>query len=519
MRRTIMAERRVKQTIDLLPRTVHVHDRLTPLQARSFNLAAVTGALATAGLEHFVVRGMEDCTSVVAVREDQRAKVLASLAELGRDSAAYVTSVLPRPSVRDLLGEAGVADSWRKPGQAKVLRLIWFRTDPARTLVYDREYGCDIEFWTSEEGLLTAPRPNGVTSIVAADAAPVRAPGEQFTRLGGLRHTLPPVRTRREMTAVLPEDVGFPIDVVYRWVDGTDADCQQGRAQVTGGGTGHAEPAGEARSLSRDGLRYSLRSVHANAPWVRNFYIVTDDQTPDWLDRSQPNLRVVNHKEIFSDPSVLPVFNSHAVESQLHHIDGLAEHFIYVNDDMFIGRPLTPQAFFLSNGLSRFFLSPGQVPFGPAAPGDPPVDAAGKNNRRLLERRFGVTITQLFQHVPYPLRRSVLSEIEAEFPQEYAATMASRYPSPRDLSPVCHLYHYYAYHSGRALPGSVRYGYIQLAVSELGARLNRVLARRDWDAFCLGDAHSTREELAYQRAVLLPFLRSYFPVASPYERS
>jgi hypothetical protein len=484
---TTMAERRVTQTIDLLPRVVHVHEQLTPLRARALNLAAVTGALATAGLEHFVVRGTGDRASVVAVREDQRAKVLASLQGLGRESAAYVASVLPRPSARDLLGEAGAAISWHKPGQAKVLRLIWFRTDPARTLVYDREYGCDVEFWESgDRGVLTAPRPNRVTSVVAADAAPVQAPGEQFTRLGGPRHTLPPVRTRREMTAVLPDDVGFPIDVVYT-------------------GVGHE-------------LRHSLRSVHSNAPWVRDIYLVTDDRTPDWLDTSRPNLRVVNHKEIFSDPRVLPVANPHAVESQLHHIDGLAEHFIHFNDDMFIGRPLIPQAFFAANGLSRFFLSSRQVPFGPVAPGDPAVDAADGYNRRLLERTFGVTITQAFARVPHPLRRSVLSEIEAEFPREYAATMASRFPDRRDLSPAA-LYHYYADRSGRAVSGAVRHGYIQLAVSDLGARLNRVLARRDWDAFCLDDAHSTEEELAYQRVVLLPFLTSYFPVASPYERS
>jgi hypothetical protein len=228
---------------------------------------------------------------------------------------------------------------------------------------------------------------------------------------------------------------------------------------------------------------------------------------------------VVGHKEIFSEPGVLPVFNPHAVESQLHHIDGLAEHFIYFSDDMFIGRPLIPQAFFLANGLSRFLLSSARVPLGPVAPGDRPADAACKNNRRLLERRFGVTITRALAHAPHPLRRSVLGEIEREFPQEYAATTRARIPDPRDLSPASNLYHHYAYQTGRAVSGSMRYGYIHLAVSDLGARLNRVLARRDWDAFCLDDAHSTEEGLAYQRVVLLPFLKSYFPVASPYERS
>ena len=39
---------------------------------------------------------------------------------------------------------------------------------------------------------------------------------------------------------------------------------------------------------------------------------------------------MVSHKEIFADPGVLPVFNSHAIESQLHHIDGLADPKAYL---------------------------------------------------------------------------------------------------------------------------------------------------------------------------------------------
>lgn len=508
----------VELPIQLLPRKVFVHDGLTPLQARTMNLTAVTEALSASGLDHFVVRGMDDRTSVVGVRRDDRAAVLAALARLGKETAAYVVAVVPKPSVRDVPAEAAAKSTWRKLGEPKVLRMIWYRTDPTHALVYGREFGCDIEFWgTDRQGRLWAPRPNRMTRMLPPADVVVEAAAERFTRLAGPRPTMATVHTRAAMTPPLPDEIDFPIDIVYTWVDGTDPEWQRKRALVTGE-TYHAESASDARFLSRDELRYSLRSVHANAPWVRNIYVVTDDQTPAWLDTSQPNLKVISHKEIFSDPSVLPVFNSHSIESQLHHIDGMAEHFLYLNDDMFIGRPLAPQAFFLANGLSKFFLSQGRVPQGPITADDTPVDAAHKNNRRLLEREFGPTSSQVFQHVPYALRRSVMAEIEAKFSTEYATTMASRFRSMQDLSTVSNLYHYYAYHTGRALPGTVKYGYIQLAVPDLGARLTRVLARRDWDAFCLNDAFSTEAELAAQHAVLQPFLDAYFPVASPYER-
>jgi hypothetical protein len=509
---------RVELPIQLTPRTVHVHDGLTPLGARARNLEAVTAALAAAGLEHFAVRGMDDRTPVVGVRRDDREAVLKVLAELGAASDAYVVPVEPKPSLRDIPAEARAEGTWRKLAEANVLRMIWYRTDPTHALVYGREYGCDVELWgTGRDGRLWAPRPNRMTRALPGPQEPVAAPAEGFTRLAGRQPGGATVRTRPEMTGRLPEDIDFPIDVVYTWVDGTDPAWRRRRAEATGA-TYHAESASDARFLSRDELRYSLRSLHANAPWVRNIYLVTDEQTPAWLDTSAPNLHVVSHKEIFSDPSVLPVFNSHAIESQLHHIEGLAEHFLYFNDDMFIGRPLAPQAFFLANGLTKFFLSQGRVPRGPISDEDTPVDAAHKNNRRLLESKFGVTTTQVYQHVPYALRRSVLDAIEAEFPAEYAATMASRFRDTSDLSTVSNLYHYYAYHSGLALPGSVKYGYIQLAVPDLTARLARLLARRDWDAFCLNDAYSTEAEMAGQDTILRPFLDSYFPIASPYER-
>lgn len=508
----------VEMSIQMTPRTVHVHPGLTPLQARTLNHVAVAQALAEAGVEHFAVRGLEDRVPVIGVRADERDAVVAALAGLARRSRAYLSSIMPKPAVRDVLLDGADDAAWGKVAGAKVLRLVWFRTDPTQTLVYGREYGCDIEFWgTARDGRIWGPRHNRVGRVLPGEDTPVEAPMELFTRLAGVGRTLPPVRTRPEMTVTLPDDITFPIDLVYTWVDGTDPAWQQKRAQVTGE-TYHAESASAARFLSRDELRYSLRSIHANAPWIRNIYIVTDEQTPPWLDSTQPNIRVVSHKEIFSDPTVLPVFNSHAIESQLHRIDGMAEHFLYLNDDMFFGRPLAPQTFFLANGLSKFFLSQGRVPVGPVRVDDTPVDAAHKNNRRLLADKFGPVTTQVFQHVPYALRRSVMAEIEAEFRAEYTATMASRFRSTEDLSPVSNLYHHYAFLSGRALPGSVKYGYVQLAVPDLAARLARALERRDWEAYCINDAFSTEDQLAVQDAVLRPFLDGYFPVPSPYEK-
>jgi hypothetical protein len=508
----------IEMSIQLHPRRVQVHDGLIPLMARDLSLAATTDALTAAGLDHFAVRGLDDRTPVVGLRVSDRPAALAALAALGRARPGYVGAIQPKPLVRDLLLPAEAADTWKKLATATVLRLIWFYTEPTRSLVLGREYGCDIEFWTDDERRLVAPRPNRVMKVLPAGGQNIDVPAERFTRLRtGAGPAARTVRTRPEMAEPLPDEITFPIDAVFTWVDGQDPEWQRRRAEIKGESY-HPESASAARFINRDEMRYSLRSLHANAPWFRNIYIVTDDQVPSWLDTSVPNVQVVSHKEIFSDPSVLPVYNSHAIESQLHHIDGLAEHFVYFNDDMFIGRPLAPQAFFLANGLARFFFSQSRVPMGPISIEDTPVDAAHKNNRRLLNQRFGVTTTQVFQHVPYALRRSVMAELEEAFPADYAATMAARFRGLTDLSTVSNLAHYYGFHTGRALPGSIRYGYVQLAVPDLAQRLARALVRRDWDAFCLNDAFSTEAELVAQHSVLQPFLDSYFPVPSPYEK-
>jgi hypothetical protein len=514
------AETPVEMLVGTSTRWVHVEEGLTPLGARERNRERVAQTLEEAQIPYFAVRGLDDRTSVLGVSEADRQRVYKAVGRLFERERGYVGQIQPRPATPGSLQRGNSRATWTSLAGAQVVRLVWFRTESSRSLVYGEAYGCEIEFWQAqpEKERLLCPRHTRSMRVVEFEDDPVEVPGERFTRLAADGSgQLPPVRSRAEFARVLPEEVRFPIDVVYTWVDGQDPEWRRRKAAAAGESY-HEESASDARFLSRDELRYSLRSLHMNAPWVRKVFVVTDDQTPAWLETAHPGVQVVSHKEIFSDPSVLPVFNSHAIESQLHHIDGLAEHFLYFNDDMFVGRPLAPQAFFLANGVSRFFHSQSRVPMKPKSEADTPVDAACKNNRALIEEAFGVTLTQTFQHVPYAMRRSVLAEIEERFPQAYRTTMASRFRSMSDHSIPSSLYHYYAFLTGHAVPGSVRYGYVQLAVPDLAVRLERALARRDWDAFCLNDAYSTELELERQNQVLRPFLESYFPIPSPLEK-
>src|SRR4051794_9410433 len=96
---------RVEISIQLTPRTVHVHPALTALGARALNQDAVTRALGDAGIDYFAVRGMDDRPPVIGVRADDRRAALTVLAALARRTAGYMAAVLPKPGGRDLLAE------------------------------------------------------------------------------------------------------------------------------------------------------------------------------------------------------------------------------------------------------------------------------------------------------------------------------------------------------------------------------------------------------------------------------
>lgn len=139
------------------------------------------------------------------------------------------------------------------------------------------------------------------------------------------------------------------IDLVYTWVDGSDPQWRAKHDAVSGVATRPADNC-KGRYFNNDELRFSLRSVAKYAPWINHVYIVTDGQTPDWLDTSNPKVTIVDHSEILP-PEARPCFNAFVIEHCLHKIPGLSEHWLYANDDMFINRPVRPDDFFAPDGF------------------------------------------------------------------------------------------------------------------------------------------------------------------------
>ncbi|WP_306361144.1 stealth family protein [Nocardia sp. CC227C] len=405
-----------------------------------------------------------------------------------------------RSALRRVLGAAMMAGFSCNEKQRNVFRL-------GRDL--DPAHHVELELWEYHGDTVECPRPNALTRTVF-DLADV----EQSTVL--LYELSWP--TLAGMFAPNTTDVGFDIDIVFSWVDGSDPEFRARRAgmmaQVVVGEGDEAD----ARIRQIDELRYALRAVHKNAPWIRRIFIATDSAVPDWL-AEDPQVTIVRAVDHFADRSGLPIFNSHAVECQLQHIEGLSEHFLYSNDDMFFARPVRPSMFFTPAGVSRFIEADTRIGPGSNNERRSGFENAARVNRALLRQRFGHVITRHLEHTPVPLRRSVLHEMEREFAADFARTRTSRFRAATDISVTNSLYHYYALFTGRAVPqerGKVRY--VDTTLYTGLALLDGLARRRNVDFFCLNDGSFPEVPEAERVRAVSEFLETYYPEPAPWEK-
>ena len=144
------------------------------------------------------------------------------------------------------------------------------------------------------------------------------------------------------------------IDAVITWVDGEDPAHKARRRHYRRSGFKDQPLERNAiashRFRDHGELRYCVRSIRSYAPWIRYIHIVTDDQIPRYfnsLSARRSGVRFVSHRQIFAGLELVrPVFNSRAIETLIWRVPGLAEHFIYFNDDTFLCAPLETVYFF-----------------------------------------------------------------------------------------------------------------------------------------------------------------------------
>ena len=200
----------------------------------------------------------------------------------------------------------------------------------------------------------------------------------------------------------------------------------------------------DTRFLNNGELRFCIASIRRFAPWIRNIYLVTDAQCPDFLTeevRKKLDVVLVDHTEIFAGFEwALPSFNSRTIETALWRIPGLSEKFIYFNDDFVITAPVHPEDFFVGDkivarGAWRRMRTPGRW-----------YMLVSRMANYLTGKLLGITRTMhlLLQirsaelagfsgkyfwvdHVPHPVHKPVLESFFREDPEVFERNIRYRF--------------------------------------------------------------------------------------------
>ena len=248
------------------------------------------------------------------------------------------------------------------------------------------------------------------------------------------------------------------IDFVITWVDMNDPQWRADFAKYSGKPENTKNGVSEARFRDYGFLKYWFRGVEKFAPWVRKIHFVTSGQKPEWLDENNPKLNLVHHKDYIPE-QFLPTYNSVVIERYIHKIPGLAEHFVYFNDDFYIINNVKTDRFF-RNGLpcdiATFLYNPSWSQWYKRI----------KNNLRIINRHFdkkevmrrdhdkwfdksygararwnyilrpyGKFITLRTPHNAQPYLKSTFEEVWAVAGKELTETSVNRFRALNDLTP------------------------------------------------------------------------------------
>jgi hypothetical protein len=476
---------------------------VTPHEAQIEDLVFLRKVLNRANIPFLFVRNHKN-RPILAVDIELRPAVEQTLAAACADEPMYAKTI-DESGISPVLLANGHLSRLVDP---RIVRLYRRRIAPGG-LRFGPRFGVELQFWVFEENLVRCPVENSLTRKVLPrheiTTATVKLYGYKWPTIQG-------------MFTAHASDVTFDIDLVFSWVDGSDPEFRARRAaQMSEVAVGEGDDA-EARIRQIDELKYALRSVNMFAPWIRRIFIATDSVPPPWL-AEHPMITIVRAEDHFSDTAALPTYNSHAVESQLHHIPELSEHFLYSNDDMFFGRPLKATMFFSPGGVTRFIEAKTRIGLGANNSTRSGFENAARVNRQLLFDRFGQVITRHLEHTAVPLRKSVLLEMEQEFPQEFTRTQASAFRSGTDISVTNSFFHYYALMTGRAVQQEkAKVRYVDTTTHAGLALLPELRKQRGYDFFCLNDGSCPDVSAAARAERVVNFLERYFPIPAPWEK-
>ena len=296
----------------------------------------------------------------------------------------------------------------------------------------------------------------------------------------------------------------FPIDIVIPYVNNQDPVWQKEYEKYKNIKSSSLHANSEVRYRDWGTLKYLLRSIETNIPWINKVFIIvcSESQIPEWLDTSNPKLEIVLHKDYIPE-QFLPTFNANTIETFLHRIKNLSEHFIYGNDDFFFLKPLEREDFF-KDGKMVMNLTKNVTKHGYL------YEDQWDNCCRIGMREYGGYDSCYHYNTDHgftPMRKSTLQHLFDMYGDELYKTMS---PTRENKNVNQHLPHCYELSIHNLLPCKIKNRHIRVDVDDY------FKSTRGLDTYAIEDV--TVSNFNETKKKLLLFMDVMYPLRSSFEK-
>lgn len=272
----------------------------------------------------------------------------------------------------------------------------------------------------------------------------------------------------------------------------------------------HLPPIDPVRYRDWGTLPFLFRGIAKYMPFIENVFLVVsrESQVPVWIDRDK--VKIVLHKDII--PQIyLPTFNSCVIETHIPYIKGLAEEFIYFNDDMFPVGEMTADVFF-KDGRPQDLLRERHI-------SNPPVNVYRYqclNSTNFAKRCLGLEETGKYNfplHWTHPMLKSCCLEVLRKMGGAYTAQISKL----RTIANVNqYLFLNYMYYSGVLDNVELPFQYVSPNTNTPEGVAEQI-EKGTSKILCLNDADNSKDFARYVECAREAFKKK-FPEKCKYER-
>ena len=291
------------------------------------------------------------------------------------------------------------------------------------------------------------------------------------------------------------------MDIVITYVNSLDPEWQKDYEKHTN------TPIMEKRFRDWGTLRYLMRGIEKNMPFIRKVHLVVarESQVPEWINRE--NVNIVLHSDIIPS-EYLPTFNCNPIEMHLHRIKGLDEEYIYFNDDIFPLKPCKATDFFVDGhatlGMSRHLLAFNMF------------KKICRNSNRIARKALSLRPSLFFlrpQHICSPMLRSECEELYNKVKSDIAASMTLTRES-NNLNQ--YLFLDYMYLKGKLINRRLSKKHFSLGIASKN-NMRKFLESPTHSLVCINDVQMSEENYIDIRKSLLETFEQILPKKSKYE--